>query len=51
MIALQLDVENWRIHVAITLPSLFSYCVTFELTKVSKACHKEKVFNSLADGN
>lgn len=26
------------------------YCVTFELTKVSKACHKEKVFNSLLDG-
>jgi len=24
--------------------------VTFELTKVSKACHKEKVFNSLLDG-
>ncbi len=28
-----------------------SYCVSFELTKVSKACHKEKVFNSLHEGN
>ncbi len=31
--------------------ALFSYCVTFELTKVSKACHKEKVFSTLHDGN
>ena len=27
-----------------------SYCVSFELTKVSKACHKEKVFNLLHEG-
>ena len=27
-----------------------SYCVTFQLTKISKACHKEKGFETLQDG-
>lgn len=27
-----------------------SYCVAFQLTKVSKACHKEKVFETLESG-
>jgi len=27
------------------------YCVSFELTKVSKACHKEKVFTLLHEGD
>jgi len=26
------------------------YCVTFQLTKISKACHKEKGFETLQDG-
>ena len=43
--------SKWRYKRAIWLidifDALYSYCVTFEMTKVSKACHKEKVFNAL----
>ena len=31
--------------------SASNYCVRFEVTKVTKACHREKMFDALSDGD
>lgn len=42
---------NVHVYVFIVQFSLFRYCVEFEVTKASKACHKLSTYNKLAEGD